>query len=123
IHQQRALDSQNDGISDVTFDADNSLTARFGARLRGTYQVAHMPLQPYVRTHVWHTLSGTDRVTFNDTTAIDTQQKSTTLNLSMGMTLQVSDALSLYGEAGYDTQLDSNELNGRKTTIGLRLDF
>lgn len=123
IHQQRALDSQNDGISDVTFDADNSLTARFGARLRGTYQVAHMPLQPYVRTHVWHTLSGTDRVTFNDTTAIDTQQKSTTLNLSMGMTLQVSDALSLYGEAGYDTQLDSNELNGRKATIGLRLDF
>jgi outer membrane autotransporter protein len=123
IHQQRSLDSQNDGISDVAFDADNSLTARFGARLRGTYQVAHRPLLPYVRTNVWHTFSGTDRVTFNDTTAIDTRQKSTTLDMSVGMTLQVSDGLSLYGEAGYDTGLDSNELNGRTATVGLRLDF
>jgi autotransporter family porin len=39
------------------------------------------------------------------------------------MTVQVSKALSLYGEAGYDTQLDSNALNGRRATFGLRLDF
>jgi outer membrane autotransporter protein len=123
INQHSALDGQNDGISDVDFDADNSVTARLGARLRGTYQLAGMPALPYVRSNVWHTLSGTDRVTFNNFTAIDTQQKSTTMDLSMGMTLQVSNALSLYGEAGYETQLDSNALNGRTATFGVRLDF
>ncbi|WP_095194121.1 autotransporter outer membrane beta-barrel domain-containing protein [Pseudomonas sp. Irchel 3A7] len=123
ISQHRTLEGKNDGIADIDFDSDNSVTARLGARLRGTYQVAGMPLLPYVRTNVWHTLSGTDRVMFNNVTAIDTQQKSTTLDLSMGMTAQVSKALSLYGEAGYDTQLDSNALNGRRMTLGLRLDF
>lgn len=123
IGEQRSLDSQNDGIADVSFDADNSVTARLGARLRGSYKVSGMPLQPYVRSNVWHTLSGTDRVTFNHHTDIDTEQKSTTLELSMGTTLQVSNSLSLYGEAGYDTQLDSNALNGRKATLGVRLDF
>ncbi|MDZ5435907.1 autotransporter outer membrane beta-barrel domain-containing protein [Pseudomonas fluorescens] len=123
ISQHRTLDGKNDGVADIDFDSDNSVTARFGARLRGTYQVAGMSLLPYVRTNVWHTLSGTDRVMFNNVTAIDTQQKSTTLDLSMGMTVQVSKALSLYGEAGYDTQLDSNALNGRRATFGLRLDF
>ncbi|MGY2343411.1 autotransporter outer membrane beta-barrel domain-containing protein [Pseudomonas sp. SDO5532_S415] len=123
ISQHHTLEGKNDGIADIDFDSDNSVTARLGARLRGTYQVAGMPLLPYVRTNVWHTLSGTDRVMFNNVTAIDTQQKSTTLDLSMGMTAQVSKALSLYGEAGYDTQLDSNALNGRRMTLGLRLDF
>ncbi|WP_137805509.1 autotransporter outer membrane beta-barrel domain-containing protein [Pseudomonas sp. G(2018)] len=123
ISQHRTLDGKNDGIADIDFDSDNSVTARLGARLRGTYQVAGMPLLPYVRTNAWHTLSGTDRVMFNNVTAIDTQQKSTTLDLSMGMTVQVSKALSLYGEAGYDTQLDSNALDGRRATFGLRLDF
>ncbi|MGE8338143.1 autotransporter outer membrane beta-barrel domain-containing protein [Pseudomonas laurylsulfatiphila] len=123
ITQHSALDGQNDGISDVDFDADNSVTARLGARLRGTYQLAGMPVLPYVRSNVWHTLSGTDRVTFNNFTAIDTQQKSTTTDLSMGMTVQVSSTLSLYGEAGYETQLDSNALNGRKATLGIRMEF
>jgi hypothetical protein len=33
------LDKQNDGISDVT-DADTSVTARLGVRLRGEYSVS-----------------------------------------------------------------------------------
>ena len=62
-------------------------------------------------------------MTFNDVTAIDTEQKSTTLDLSVGATLKVATAISLYGEVGYNRNLDSNTFNGRQGTVGLKMDF
>ncbi|NJJ60254.1 autotransporter family protein [Pseudomonas sp. B14(2022)] len=117
------LDKQNDGISDVSYDADTTVTSRLGVRLRGDYQVRSMPLQPYVRANVWHTSAGQNTVTFNDVTAIDTEQKSTTLDLSAGATLKVATGISLYAEVGYNRNLDSNTFNGRQGTVGLRMDF
>jgi outer membrane autotransporter protein len=123
IANKTRLDSQNDGISDVAFSADTAITTRLGARLRGSYTIASMAVQPYLRANVWHGSSGTNRVRFNAVTDIDTEQKSTTLALSAGATMQVSASTSLYGELGYDRNLDSNALNGRTGTIGIRLDF
>lgn len=117
------LDKQNDGISDVSYDADTTITSRLGVRLRGDYQVHGMPLQPYVRANVWHTSAGQNTVTFNDVTAIDTEQKSTTLDLSAGATLKVATGISLYGEVGYNRNLDSNTFNGHHGTVGLKMDF
>ncbi len=117
------LDKQNDGIADVSYDADTNVTTRLGVRLRGDYQVRGMPLQPYVRANVWHTSAGQNTVTFNDVTAIDTEQKSTTLDLSVGATLKVATAISLYGEVGYNRNLDSNTFNGRQGAVGLKMDF
>lgn len=117
------LDKQNDGISDVSYDADTNVTSRLGVRLRGDYQVRSMPLQPYVRANVWHTSAGQNTVTFNGVTAIDTEQKSTTLDLSAGATLKVATGISLYGEVGYNRNLDSNTFNGRQGTVGLRMEF
>lgn len=117
------LDKQNDGISDVSYDADTQVTSRLGVRLRGDYQVRSMPLQPYVRANVWHTSAGQNTVTFNEVTAIDTEQKSTTLDLNIGATLKVAKDISLYGEVGYNRNLDSNTFNGRQGTVGLRMEF
>jgi autotransporter family porin len=117
------LDKQNDGISEVSYDADTSVTSRLGVRLRGDYQVRSMPLQPYLRANVWHTSAGQNTVTFNEVTAIDTEQKSTTLDLSAGATLKVAKDISLYGEVGYNRNLDSNTFNGRQGTVGLRMEF
>lgn len=117
------LDSQNDGISDVSFNADTSLTSRLGVRLRGTHNVRGMPFEPYLRTNVWHTDAGTDRVTYNDVTHIDTEQKSTTADISVGAMLKIATDVSLYGEVGYERNLDSNMLNGRQGTLGLRMAF
>jgi outer membrane autotransporter protein len=123
IVSKTKLDSQNDGISDVSYDADTNLTTRLGIRLRGDYQVRGMPLQPYVRANVWHNSAGQNTVTFADATDIDTEQKSTTLDLSVGATLKVAEGVSLYGEAGYDRNLDSNTFNGRRGMFGLRMEF
>ena len=117
------LDRQNDGISDVAFDADTNVTTRLGLRLRGNYPVSGMPLQPYVRANIWHASAGTSTVTFNDVTAIDTEQKSTTLDLNLGATLEVAKGVGVYGEIGYNRNLDSNTFNGRQGTLGLRMAF
>jgi outer membrane autotransporter protein len=117
------LDSQNDGISDVAYDADTSITTRLGVRLRGKYQVGGMPLQPYARANIWHTSAGQNRVSFNDVTDIDTEQKSTTMGLSAGASLLLAKGFSVHGEFGYNTNLDSNTFNGRQGTLGVRVQF
>jgi autotransporter family porin len=117
------LNSQNDGVSDVSYNADTQLTTRLGIRLRGDYQVRGMPLVPYVRANVWHTRAGQNTVTFADVTDIDTEQKSTTLDLSVGATLKVTQDISVYSEVGYNRNLDSNTFNGRQGTVGLRMAF
>lgn len=117
------LDSQNDGISDVAYKADTTVTTRLGVRLRGDYHVSGMPLQPYARANVWHTAGGKNTVTFADVTDIDTEQKSTTLGVSLGANLRVAPGVSLYSEVGFNRNLDSNAFNGRQGTLGLRMSF
>ncbi|WP_443694525.1 autotransporter family protein [Pseudomonas sp.] len=120
---QTKLDSQNDGISDVAYNADTSVTTRLGIRLRGDYQLRGLPLQPYARANLWHTGAGQNTVTFNGVTDIDTEQKSTSLGLSLGATLEVAKSVSLYSEVGYNRNLDSQRLNSRQGTVGLRMEF
>lgn len=117
------LDRQNDGISEVSYDADTQVTSRLGVRLRGDYTVNGMPLQPYLRANVWHSSAGDNSVVFNDVTRIDTEQKSTTMDARLGASLQVAQGVSLYSEVGYDRNLDSNSLNGRRGTLGVRMEF
>lgn len=117
------LDRQNDGISEVSYDADTQVTSRLGVRLRGDYTVNGMPLLPYLRANVWHSSAGDNSVVFNDVTRIDTEQKSTTMDARLGASLQVAQGVSLYSEVGYDRNLDSNSLNGRRGTLGVRMEF
>jgi len=117
------LDSQNDGISDVKYDADTSVTSRLGVRLRGDYNVRGMPWQPYARANVWHASAGDNSVIYNRTTRIDTEQKSTTLEVSLGAILQVARDVALYGEIGSNRNLDSNTYNGHEGTVGVRVAF
>ena len=117
------LDNQNDGISDVTYDADTSVTTRLGVRLRADYTVGGLPLQPYVRANAWHASAGDNSVTYNHATRIDTEQKSTTMDVSLGATLQIAHDVNLYGEVGYNRNLDSNPYNGREGTVGVRVAF
>ena len=76
-----------------------------------------------MRANVWHASAGDNRVIYNDATRIDTEQKSTTMEVSLGATLQVAKDVSLYGELGYDRNLDSNTFNGRAGTLGVRMAF
>ena len=117
------LDSQNDGISDVSYKADTTVTTRLGVRVRGDSRVSGMPLQPYARANIWHTRAGDNIVRFADVTDIETKQKSTTMGVSLGANLTVAPGISLYSEVGFNRNLDSNAFNGRQGTLGLRMAF
>lgn len=123
IVSKTKLDKQNDGISDVSFDADTNVTTRLGVRLSGNYAVRGLPFHPYARANVWHDRSGENTVTYADVTDIVTEQKSTRINASLGADLRLAANLKVFGEVGFNRNLDSNTFNGRQATLGVSLDF
>lgn len=123
IHQNVALDSQNDGISRVSFDSDPAWTSRLGARLKGRYEVSGLPLEPYLRANLWHTFSGTDTVTFAGNTEIDTEQKSSYADLGIGAVLTLAPSVSVYAGADYSSNIDSRHLRGMTGNAGIRISW
>ncbi|CAI8868740.1 autotransporter outer membrane beta-barrel domain-containing protein [Pseudomonas sp. IT-P218] len=123
IHQQVKLKSQDDGISRVSFDSDPAWTGRLGARLKGRYEVAGLPLEPYLRANLWHTMSGTDTVTFGDSTEIKTEQRTSSADLGIGAILTLAPAVSLYANADYSSNIDSNPLRGMSGNVGVRVSW
>lgn len=123
IHQKVTLDSQNDGVSRVSFDSDGAWTGRLGARLKGRYEVSGRPLEPYLRANLWHTLSGNDTVTFDGTDPIKTQQKATSADVGAGVILSLASDVSVYGGIDYSSNLDSNQMRGLTANAGIRISW
>ena len=123
IHQKISLDSQDDGVSRVSFDSDGAWTGRLGARLKGRYAVSGRPLEPYMRANLWHTFSGEDEVTFGGTDRIVTQQKSTSADVGVGVIFSLDPAVSVYASADYSSNLDSNDLRGVVGNLGVRVSW
>lgn len=123
INQTVDLKRQDDGISKVSFDSDTAWTGRLGARLKGRYDVAGLPLEPYLRVNLWHTMSGTDTVTFDDSTEINTGQRSSSADLGLGAILTLAQAVSVYANADYSSNIDSNSLRGISGNLGVRMSW
>ncbi|KPH00325.1 autotransporter [Pseudomonas sp. RIT-PI-q] len=123
IHQKISLDSQDDGVSRVSFNSDGSWTGRLGARLKGRYAVSGRPLEPYLRANLWHTFSGTDTVTFDGADQIQTEQKSSSVDLGAGVVLSLASSVSVYASADYTSNIDSNQLRGVLGNIGVRVSW
>jgi outer membrane autotransporter protein len=123
IHQNVSLDSQDDGISRVSFDSDPAWTGRLGARLKGRYEVSGQPFEPYLRANLWHTLSGTDTVTFAGVTDIETEQKSSYADLGVGAILTLAPSVSVYASVDYSSNIDSNQQRGTVGNVGLRISW
>lgn len=123
IHQKISLDSQDDGISRVSFDSDGSWTGRVGARLKGRYAISGRPLEPYLRANLWHTFSGTDTVTFDNADHIQTGQQSSAADLGVGMVLSLASSVSVYASLDYSSNIDSNQQRGMLANVGFRMNW
>jgi outer membrane autotransporter protein len=121
IHQKVSLDTQDDGVSRVEFDSDSAWTGRLGARLKGSYQVSGMPVEPYLRANLWHTFSGTDAVIFDDTERVETQQRASTGDLGVGVIVSLAPTVAVYAATDYSQNLDSNQQRSVAGRIGLRI--
>ncbi|OPG75942.1 autotransporter outer membrane beta-barrel domain-containing protein, partial [Pseudomonas ogarae] len=123
IHQKVSLDTQDDGVSRVEFDSDSAWTGRLGARLKGRYQVSGIPVEPYLRANLWHTFSGTDTVTFDDTERVETQQRASTGDLGVGVIVSLAPAVSVYAGADYSNNLDSRQQRSVSGNLGVRISW
>ncbi|MFJ3483542.1 autotransporter outer membrane beta-barrel domain-containing protein [Pseudomonas sp. NPDC090202] len=123
IHQSIDLDKQNDGISDVSFDAQPYWTGRVGARLKGRYTVSNIPVEPYLRANTWHTFGGKDTTTYNGVDRIKTDHKASSADVGAGVVAKLSSGVSVYLAVDYDTSLDSEKLDGTSGTVGVRVSW
>lgn len=123
IHQRIEIDSQHDGISWQSFDADPRTTGRLGARLKGRYPLQGAVLEPWMRANLWRTFDGEDRVTFNHAERIETRQAATRADLGLGLTARLSSEISLYASGDYSQNLDDNDYRGLRGTLGLRVSW
>ncbi|MDF9906951.1 UNVERIFIED_ORG: outer membrane autotransporter protein [Pseudomonas reinekei] len=123
IYQKVKLDSQDDGISHVSFDSDSAWTGRVGARFKGRYEVGGRPLEPYLRANIWHTFTGTDTVTFDHVDQIETQQRTSSADLGIGMVLSVAASVSVYAGFDFTSNIDSNQQRGTFGNVGVRVSW
>ena len=121
VYQKVKLDSQDDGISHVSFDSDSAWTGRVGARMKGRYEVSGRPLEPYLRANIWHTFTGTDTVTFDHVDQVETQQRTSSADLGIGMVLSVAASVSVYAGVDYTSNIDSNQQRGTFGNVGVRV--
>ncbi|WP_085725227.1 autotransporter outer membrane beta-barrel domain-containing protein [Pseudomonas sp. R37(2017)] len=121
IYQKVGLDSQDDGIAHVSFDSDSAWTGRVGARLKGRYEVSGRPLEPYLRANIWHTFSATDTVTFDHVDQIETQQRTSSADLGVGMVLSIATSVSVYAGVDYSSNIDSTQQRGTFGNVGVRV--
>jgi outer membrane autotransporter protein len=68
-------------------------------------------------------MSGTDTVTFGDSTEIKTEQRTSSADLGIGAILTLAPAVSLYANADYSSNIDSNPLRGMSGNVGVRVSW
>jgi len=119
-----SLDSANDSISHVTYDAQVELTGRLGVRLEGSFTGSSARLlQPYAQVNLWHGDGGRDTLTFDGVDSIKTDYRYTSLQLEAGLVAQVNEALSLHGGVQYASNLDSRQQEASGVNLGVRWQF
>jgi outer membrane autotransporter protein len=123
INQRVDLDSQHDGISSVGFDSDDYWIGRAGVRARGRYLQGDMLTEPYIRANLWHTFEGQDTVTYDAVDRLQTEHKSTSAALELGMVAHLSSSVSVHLAVDYNANLDSNDLEGFGGNLGVRFSW
>lgn len=115
INQRIRLDGGSTG-NDL-----NAWSGRVGARLQGRYDVNGLPLEPYVRTNLWHTVYSGDTLSLGQVDKISSSRKASTVEVGLGLVARVTPAVSLYVSADYSSDVDDNDLNGLIGSLGVRM--
>ncbi|WP_233281627.1 autotransporter family protein [Pseudomonas tructae] len=123
IAQQVSLDSANDSVSHVSYDAQTEWTGRLGLRLQGNFKSASVPLQPYLQVNVWHGDGGRDTVTFDDLDQVKTDYRYTSMDIGTGLVAQLSQNLSVHAGIDYASNLDARQQERVGANLGVRLSY
>jgi hypothetical protein len=121
INQRITLDTPYAGSGNASSTDLSAWSGRVGARLKGSYDLNGLPVEPYVRTNLWHTVYTGSTVTLDQVDKISSSRKSSTVELGLGLVARVTPAVSLYVSADYSSDVDDNDLNGIIGSLGVRM--
>lgn len=121
INQRITLDTPYAGSGNASSTDLTSWSGRVGARLKGSYDLNGLPVEPYVRTNLWHTVYTGSTVTLDQVDKISSSRNSSTVELGLGLVARVTPAVSLYVSADYSSDVDDNDLNGLIGSLGVRM--
>ncbi|MDD2045973.1 autotransporter domain-containing protein [Pseudomonas putida] len=121
INQQYFPGSQTQTDTQQAFDQQPNWTGRVGAKLSARYNVRGMPVEPFLRTNVWHDFSNADTVSLDKVDKISSGRNSTTVELGLGLVARVTPKVALFVSADYSSDVDDNDLNGVIGNLGVRV--
>ncbi|WP_236188663.1 autotransporter domain-containing protein [Pseudomonas paraglycinae] len=121
INQRITLDTPYAGSGNASSSDITSWSGRVGARLKGSYDLNGLPVEPYVRTNLWHTVYTGDTVTLDQVDKISSSRKSSTVEVGLGLVARMTPTVSLYVSADYSSDVDDNDLNGLIGSLGVRM--
>ncbi|RON52572.1 autotransporter domain-containing protein [Pseudomonas frederiksbergensis] len=121
INQRITLDTPYAGANNATSSDLSSWSGRVGARLKGSYDINGLPVEPYVRTNLWHTVYTGNTVTLDQVDKISSSRNSSTVDVGLGLVARVTPTVSLYVSADYSSDVDDNDLNGLIGSLGVRM--
>ncbi|MGF6090850.1 autotransporter domain-containing protein [Pseudomonas sp. 18173] len=121
INQRITLDTPYAGSGNASSTDLTSWSGRVGAHLKGSYDINGLPVEPYVRTNLWHTVYTGNSVTLDQVDKISSSRNSTTVELGLGLVARVTPTVSFYVSADYSSDVDDNDLNGLIGSLGVRM--
>ncbi|MFJ7281498.1 autotransporter domain-containing protein [Pseudomonas sp. NPDC099000] len=121
INQRITLDTPYAGSSNASSSDLTSWSGRVGARLKGSYDINGLGVEPYVRTNLWHTVYTGNTVTLDQVDKISSSRNSSTVEVGLGLVARVTPAVSFYVSADYSSDVDDNDLNGLIGSLGVRM--
>lgn len=121
INQRVTLDTPYAGSGNASSSDLSSWSGRVGARLKGSYDIKGLAVEPYVRTNLWHTVYTGNTVTLDQVDKISSSRYSSTVEVGLGLVARVTPAVSLYFSADYSSDVDDNDLNGLIGSLGVRM--
>ncbi|MEO8642059.1 autotransporter outer membrane beta-barrel domain-containing protein [Pseudomonas sp.] len=121
INQRITLDTPYAGSGNASSSDLTSWSGRVGARLKGSYDINGLGVEPYVRTNLWHSVYTGNTVTLDQVDKISSSRNSSTVELGLGLVARVTPAVSLYVSADYSSDVDNNDLNGLIGSLGVRM--
>jgi hypothetical protein len=121
VNQRITLDTPYAGANNATSSDLSSWSGRVGAQLKGSYTFNGLPVEPYVRTNLWHTMYTGNTVTLDQVDKISSSRNSSTVELGLGLVARISPTVSLYVSADYSSAADANDLNGIIGSLGIRM--
>jgi hypothetical protein len=121
INQRITLDTPYAGSGNASSSDVTSWSGRVGARLKGSYDINGLGVEPYVRTNLWHTVYTGDTVTLDQVDKISSGRNSSTVEVGLGLVARVTPVVSLYVSADYSSDVDDNDLNGLIGSLGVRM--